>query len=155
MFLLGLLLAACAGAFAALLIAYNTSGGPEYTVTIFGTDMVTLNSLAIFCSGLALGLIFSLGLLLMGGKARLSRARRNRERRARDRAALERDSAAAREDAAKAHERAAEAEARAGRAGQEPVGADEADTTWSADTAAQPETHTESGGAHRRPWHKK
>jgi hypothetical protein len=149
MFLLGLLLAACAGAFAALLIAYNTSGGPEYTVSIFGTDMVTLDSLAIFCSGLALGLIFSLGLALMGGKARLSRARRNRERRAVDRATLERDTATAREEAAIARERAAQAEAHADRVRSEPLAADETGTTWSADSADHPRTSTERGGAHR------
>ncbi|MGC0421869.1 hypothetical protein [Embleya sp. AB8] len=132
MFLLGLLLAAGAAAFAALLIAYNTSGGPEYTVGIFNTDLVTLNSLAIFCSGLALGLIFSLGLLMMGGKARLNRARRNHNRRAVV------DTAA--------RERAVPAEARADRRQHEPPATDEAGTTWTADPAHQPQT----GGSHRR-----
>ncbi|WP_406294557.1 hypothetical protein OG948_06565 [Embleya sp. NBC_00888] len=152
MFLLGLLLAACAGAFAALLIAYNTSGGPEYTVSIFDTDMVTLNSLAIFCAGLALSLIFCVGLLMMGGKARMSRARRNRERRALDRATLERQSAAAREEAAQARERATQAEAHAEHTGPEPRAADQPTATWSADPADHPRTRTGPGGSHGPNW---
>lgn len=64
MIILGLLIAAAAAAFAALLIAYNTSGGPEYTVTMFDRDVVTLDSLAIFVSGLAIALIFCAGLAL-------------------------------------------------------------------------------------------
>ncbi|MYV97389.1 hypothetical protein [Streptomyces sp. SID3343] len=151
MFLLGLLLAACAAAFAALLIAYNTSGGPEYTVTMFDNDMVTLNSLAIFCAGLALGLIFSLGMLMMGGKARMSRSRRNRDRRAVDSAALERENAEAREAAARARERAANAEARADHLQHEPGG----DTTWSSDPATQPQTPAEPGGSHTTRWNEK
>ncbi|MEU0940133.1 MULTISPECIES: hypothetical protein [unclassified Embleya] len=149
MFLLGLLLAGCAAAFAALLIAYNTSGGPEYTVSIFDTDMVTLNSLAIFCSGLALALIFGIGLLMIGSRARMGRARHNRDRRAVDRAILERNTATARQDAAMARERAAQAEARADRLQYEPTADDETGTTWSADPAAQPRTRSEPGGAHR------
>lgn len=151
MFLLGLLLAACAGAFAALLIGYNTSGGPEYTVTIFDRDLVTLNSLEIFCSGLALALIFSLGLLLMGGKARLARAKHNREQRAVDAAALEREKAEAREEAARSRERAAHAEARADRLQHESgtVSTDRAGSTWSADSGQSPQTPIEPRGAHR------
>lgn len=76
MMLLGLLLAAVVAAFTALLIAYNTGGGPEYTVTMFDQDVVTLNSLAIFCAGLALALLFCLGLAMMAMSRR--RARRHR-----------------------------------------------------------------------------
>ncbi|MFE4519681.1 hypothetical protein ACFRMQ_36530 [Kitasatospora sp. NPDC056783] len=65
MLLLGLLLMAASGAFVGLLIADNLSGGPDYQATIFGTDLVTLNSLSIFLAGLALGLIFCLGLAMM------------------------------------------------------------------------------------------
>ncbi|MBC9725419.1 hypothetical protein H8R17_10865 [Streptomyces sp. TRM68367] len=65
MFFLGLLLLAATGAFVGLVIAYNLSGGPEYTVSIFGSDIATLNSLAVFCSGLALALLFCLGLAMM------------------------------------------------------------------------------------------
>ncbi|MER5213605.1 hypothetical protein ABT063_24295 [Streptomyces sp. NPDC002838] len=62
MIVLGLLLLAATGAFTGLVIADNLSGGPEYTVSVLGQDIATMNALAIFCSGLALALIFSLGL---------------------------------------------------------------------------------------------
>ncbi|MBB4783147.1 hypothetical protein [Streptomyces rapamycinicus] len=61
MLFLGLLLLAAAGAFTGLLIADNL-GGPEYTVSVLGQDIATMNSLAIFCSGLALALLFCVGL---------------------------------------------------------------------------------------------
>jgi hypothetical protein len=71
MILLGLLLLAATGAFTALLIAYNTSGGPEYTVTMFDNNVATMNSLSIFLSGIALALLFCIGVaLIMGGAAR-------------------------------------------------------------------------------------
>jgi hypothetical protein len=157
MFLLGLLLAACSAAFAALLIAYNTSGGPEYTVTMFGTDVVTLNSLAIFCAGLALALLFSLGLLMMGGRARMRRAELKRNRRLVDAAALERDNAEAREAAARARERAANAEARADRLQYEPGAATGAagNTTWTSDPTDQPQAPAEPSGSHSTRWNGK
>lgn len=77
MIVLGLLLAAASAAFVGLLIAYNTSGGPEYTVTIFDRDLVTLDMLAIFATGLALALIFCLGLAMAAAGPR-RRARHNR-----------------------------------------------------------------------------
>jgi hypothetical protein len=67
MLIIGLLLLAATGAFIGLVIAYNLSGGPEYTVAIFGESVVTLNALAVFCSGLALALLFCLGLALARG----------------------------------------------------------------------------------------
>ncbi|MGI5401118.1 hypothetical protein ACQEVG_16975 [Streptomyces sp. CA-135486] len=71
MILLGLLLLLATGAFAGLLIAYNTSGGPEYTVTMFDNDVATMNSLSIFLAGLALALLFCLGVaMIMAGSAR-------------------------------------------------------------------------------------
>ncbi|MEU8135092.1 hypothetical protein [Streptodolium elevatio] len=73
MIFVGLLIAAAAAAFAALLIAYNTSGGPEYTVSMFDQDIVTLNSLAIFVSGLAIALIFCAGLALAASWPRTRR----------------------------------------------------------------------------------
>ncbi|MFJ6617851.1 hypothetical protein ACIQOW_09820 [Kitasatospora sp. NPDC091335] len=69
MLLLGLLLMAASGAFVGLLVADNLSGGPDYQVTILGSDLVTLNSLSIFLAGVALALLFCLGLAMM----RLSR----------------------------------------------------------------------------------
>lgn len=73
MIFLGLLIAAAAAAFAGLLIAYNTAGGPEYTVTMFDQDVVTLNSLAIFCAGLAIALVFCAGLALAASWPRTRR----------------------------------------------------------------------------------
>ncbi|MBS2961505.1 hypothetical protein KGA66_00505 [Actinocrinis puniceicyclus] len=97
MLLLGLLLAGAAGAFTGLLIAYNASGGPEYTVTMFGNTLGTLNTLEIFISGIVLALIFCLGLLMMRGGAAMARRRRvsRREQRRQTAAALaERDAMA-------------------------------------------------------------
>ncbi len=65
MLFLGLLLLAATGAFTGLAIADNLSGGPEYTVTVLDRDIATMNTLAVFSSGLALALIFSLGLAMM------------------------------------------------------------------------------------------
>jgi hypothetical protein len=61
---IGLLLLAATGAFTGLAIGDNLSGGPEYTVSVLGHDIATMNTLAIFCSGLALALIFCLGLAM-------------------------------------------------------------------------------------------
>ncbi len=99
MLLLGLLLAGAAGAFTGLLIAYNASGGPDYTVTMFGTTLGTLNSLEIFIAGIVLALVFCLGLLMMRGGAAMGRRRRvaRRAQRRETAAALaERDAMAAR-----------------------------------------------------------
>ncbi|MFI6848967.1 MULTISPECIES: hypothetical protein [unclassified Kitasatospora] len=73
MLLLGLLLMAAAGAFTGLLIADNLSGGPDYQVTVLGNDLVVMNSLAVFLSGVALALLFCLGLALIGLSRRARR----------------------------------------------------------------------------------
>ncbi|EKX66200.1 hypothetical protein Sipo8835_19120 [Streptomyces ipomoeae] len=64
MLLIGLLLLAVTGAFTGLAIADNLSGGPEYSVSVLGNDIATMNSLAVFSSGLALALLFCLGVAL-------------------------------------------------------------------------------------------
>ncbi|MFE7529104.1 hypothetical protein ACFU7Y_25800 [Kitasatospora sp. NPDC057542] len=66
MVLLGLPLTAASGAFVALPIADNLSGVPGYPVTILGTNLVVLNSLGILLSGVALALLFCLGLAMIG-----------------------------------------------------------------------------------------
>ncbi|WP_201261174.1 hypothetical protein [Embleya scabrispora] len=73
--IIGLFIAAASVAFAALLVAYNTSGGPEYTVSMFDTDMVTLDTLAAFLAGLALALLFcaALAMAMTGMRARARR----------------------------------------------------------------------------------
>ncbi|WP_374209080.1 hypothetical protein [Kitasatospora sp. A2-31] len=74
MLLLGLLLMATTGAFAGLLIADNLDGGPDYTASVLGNDVATLSSLGIFLAGIALALLFCLGLAMI---ARARRARRS------------------------------------------------------------------------------
>jgi hypothetical protein len=65
MLFIGLLLLGATGAFTALAIAGNLSGGPEYTVTVLGHEIATMNTLAVFSSGLALALLFCLALAMM------------------------------------------------------------------------------------------
>ncbi|MFF7157428.1 hypothetical protein [Streptomyces sp. NPDC008139] len=96
MLILGLLLLAGAGAFTGLAIADNTSGGPEYNVSVLGHSIATMNTLQIFCAGLALALIFCLGAAMaMGGgvshrrkSRKLTEARRAAKDNARERDAL-------------------------------------------------------------------
>lgn len=66
---LGLLLLVTTSAFTALVIAGNLSGGPDYPVSVLDHHIATLNTLAVFCSGLALALIFCLGLAVTAGGA--------------------------------------------------------------------------------------
>lgn len=67
MLLIGLLLLGATGAFTALAIAGNLSGGPQYTVSVLHHHIATMNTLAIFSSGLALALIFCLALAMVSG----------------------------------------------------------------------------------------
>ncbi|MFJ7906580.1 hypothetical protein [Kitasatospora sp. NPDC096204] len=76
MLLLGLLLMAASGAFVGLLIADNLVGGPDYQVTILGNDLVVLNSLSIFLAGVALALLFCLGLAMIRLSGRVRRSSR-------------------------------------------------------------------------------
>lgn len=69
MLLFGLLLLAATAAFTGLAIAGNLSGGPDYTVSMLGNHIATMSTLAIFSAGLALALLFCLGLSLMTGAA--------------------------------------------------------------------------------------
>ncbi|MGV9249169.1 hypothetical protein [Streptomyces sp. NPDC003710] len=62
MLFLGLFLLAATAAFTGLAIAGNLSGGPDYTVSVLDNPIVTMSTLAIFASGLALALLFCLGL---------------------------------------------------------------------------------------------
>ncbi|MDX3849949.1 hypothetical protein [Streptomyces sp. AK02-01A] len=90
MLIIGLLLMAATAAFTALLIAFNLSGGPDYAVTLFGSTPFTINALGAFLSGIALMLIFGLGLWFMLGGAALI-VRRSKKRRAARHAVSERD----------------------------------------------------------------
>ena len=76
--LFGLLLLAATAAFTGLAIADNLSGGPDYSVSVLGHHIATMNGLALFCSGLALALIFCLGLVLAMSRVTHHRHRKPR-----------------------------------------------------------------------------
>ncbi|MGW0632145.1 hypothetical protein [Streptomyces sp. NPDC002758] len=80
MLFLGLLLLLASGAFTALAIAGNLSGGPDYSVSVLGHHVATFGPVAVFCSGLALALIFCLGIALMASGAAHHRRRSPRLR---------------------------------------------------------------------------
>ncbi len=101
MLVLGLLLMAGAAAFAGLLIAYNLSGGPDYTVTLLGSQPFTISTLGAFLGGIALTLIFGLGMWMLLAGTVLARHRgkkRRHERETAKRATNERDAMAGRLD---------------------------------------------------------
>ncbi|MGW3954800.1 hypothetical protein ACWEKM_28590 [Streptomyces sp. NPDC004752] len=83
MVLLGLLLLLATAAFTALAIVGNLSGGPDYAVSVLGHHIVTLGPLGVFCSGLALALLFCLGLAMVAGGAAHHRRRTTRPHRTR------------------------------------------------------------------------
>lgn len=85
MLMLALLLVLATGAFAAVAVVENFSGGPEYAVEMFGSHMVTLSPPGLFLSGVGLTLIFCLG--LAGIAAGLKRRRRGRRVQAAERVA--------------------------------------------------------------------
>jgi hypothetical protein len=62
---LALLLVLATGVFTAIAVVENFSGGPDYTVEIFGNQIATLNAPGLFLSGVGLALIFSLGLAVL------------------------------------------------------------------------------------------
>ncbi|WP_182453004.1 hypothetical protein [Streptacidiphilus sp. P02-A3a] len=74
MIFLGLLLLAATAAFTGLAVADNISGGPHDNITILGHQIANMSSLDVFLSGIALALVFCLGLALAtGGGARMHR----------------------------------------------------------------------------------
>ncbi|WP_405719112.1 hypothetical protein OG607_04605 [Streptomyces sp. NBC_01537] len=91
MLLLGILLLGATGAFAGLLVSENRSGGPDYAVTMFGNDLGTVNTLGAFLAGIALTLVFCLGLALVTGGANHARRRKAELRRMRREAARNTD----------------------------------------------------------------
>jgi hypothetical protein len=99
MLVLGLLLMAGAAAFAGLLIANNLSGGPDYTVSLLGSEPFTISTLGAFLAGIALTLIFGLGMWMLLAGTVLARHRGKKRRRDREiarRATAERDEPAGR-----------------------------------------------------------
>jgi len=64
----GVLLAGGSGAFTVLLIADSPANGPKYTPEMLGQALPMsprLTTLGVFCSGLALGFIFCVGIWLL------------------------------------------------------------------------------------------
>jgi len=71
--LIGLLLLIFAGGIAAILIFSNLTGGSRYQVSFFG-QYVNMNTLALLCTGLALGFLGTLGLaMILKGRRRRHR----------------------------------------------------------------------------------
>lgn len=79
MLVLLLLLVLATAAFTAVVVVENFSGGPEYTVEVFGNQIAALGPPGLFLSGVALTLIFCLGLAALAGGLK----RRQHKRRAR------------------------------------------------------------------------
>lgn len=107
MLLLGFIILAGTAAFTGLLIADNIGGGPYYTASMLGTHIATINTLGAFFAGIALSLVFCLGLaLLASGVARHRHrgAELKAARRSAAQAAAERDELAARMQAGQADE---------------------------------------------------
>jgi hypothetical protein len=78
LFFWGVLLAGGAGGFSGMLIADNPAGGPKYTPEMLGQALPMtprLTALGVFCSGLALGLIFCVGIGFLAASATRRRHR--------------------------------------------------------------------------------
>lgn len=149
MLILGLLLLACTAAFVGLAIADNIGGGPDYDVTMLGHHIATMNSLAIFCAGLALALLFGLAAMMVMAAMAMHRRRGRKVRAARrDVSAVERerDELAARLDRIHAEHQAAEAK------GGEPLAADrEQDFAATRESDLTHDQTSPGHGAYREP----
>jgi ABC-type nickel/cobalt efflux system permease component RcnA len=91
MLILGLLLVVLSGAAAAVLIAYN-GAGTAMTVSVFGRDIADITLMQAFVAGIAVALVFLLGVWMV-----VSAGRRGREQRARYRDARREAKTAAKE----------------------------------------------------------
>jgi hypothetical protein len=99
MLLLGLILFGAAGAFAGLLLMQNSADGSDYAVSLFGFDLGRLSTPQAFLAGIALTLVFAIGLALAIGsrlRARHLHAARLAAEREAIRIRAERDEYAAR-----------------------------------------------------------
>jgi len=99
MLLLGLLVAVAAGAFAGLLLADNTTGGPHHPVALPGHHVVAIDTRQAFLYGIALAFVFCLGVAaIRRGTAKRRRRHEARIAELRDagRIRAERDALAAR-----------------------------------------------------------
>jgi ABC-type nickel/cobalt efflux system permease component RcnA len=80
MLILGLLLVVVSAAGTALVISYNSSGGPEQTIVLFGRDWVSVTPLQAFIAGLVAALVFCLGVWMIASTERRRRAVRSEYR---------------------------------------------------------------------------
>jgi hypothetical protein len=107
MLLLGFIILFGTAAFTGLLIADNIGGGPHYAASVLGTPITTISMLGAFLAGIALSLVFCLGLALLArGTARHRHrgAELKAARRSAAQTAAERDELAARMQAGQADE---------------------------------------------------
>jgi ABC-type nickel/cobalt efflux system permease component RcnA len=101
MLIIGLLLVVLSAAAVTLLIAYNSSGGTEQTIVLFGRDWINVNTLEAFLAGIGFALLFSIGVWMIVATERRRRTVRSEYRsvrreariaaKERDRTARERD----------------------------------------------------------------
>jgi hypothetical protein len=80
MLVLGLVLVVVSAGAGVLLISFNSAGGPEQMVTLFGRDLGNVNALQAFIAGLVVALVFCLGLWLVARAERQRRAVRSEYR---------------------------------------------------------------------------
>jgi uncharacterized membrane protein YccC len=162
MLVLGLLLVVLSVGAVALLAAYNSSGGTEQMIVLFGRDLGSVNHLQAFFGGIVVALVFCLGLWMVVTTERRRRVVRSEYRAVRREArsaVAERDKLAEElaQERAAAEERAATTPEPATSTGtwrrprhQEPVVDRDAETTTTAETPAS--TETRGIGRHfRRP----
>jgi len=101
MLIIGLLLVVLSAAAVTLLVAYNSSGGTDQTIVLFGRDWLNVTALEAFLAGIGLTLLFSLGVWMIVATERRRRTVRSEYRSVRREAraaAKERDSAARERD---------------------------------------------------------
>jgi ABC-type nickel/cobalt efflux system permease component RcnA len=80
MLILGLLLVVVSAAGTALVISYNSSGGPEQTIVMFGRDWLSVTPLQAFIAGLVVALVFCVGVWMIVSTERRRRAVRSEYR---------------------------------------------------------------------------
>ena len=80
MLILGLLLVVVSAAGTALVISYNSSGGPEQTIVMFGRDWLSVTPLQAFIAGLAVALVFCVGVWMIVSTERRRRVVRSEYR---------------------------------------------------------------------------
>jgi|SRR5882672_9035025 len=80
MLILGLVLVVVSAGAGVLLISYNSAGGPEQMITLFGRDLGGVNALQAFVAGIVVALVFCLGWWLVARAERQRRAVRSEYR---------------------------------------------------------------------------